>query len=219
MSHRTNEQLLADYYAGDERAFEILYNRLRPRLRGEAYSRLPGALPGRWEEAEGVVQQGLTKVAKTRGKPSQWQRNKGTVNTWAYRIIRNVAVSLARGWHRQPLLSELAYRNENGELQPYENTLVDSRWESEQEARRAEQRRLALQAAIADLPHEKREIVEMYYYEGKTYKQIAKLLGVVPSTARRWLHDCLADLREILGPEMDPQWGVGNRPVGHEIAA
>lgn len=59
----------------------------------------------------------------------------------------------------------------------------------EREDNRARLRRLKrlLPAAMEDLTARQREMVELYYFENRTLSQIARQLGVCPSTVSRCL--------------------------------
>jgi RNA polymerase sigma-70 factor (ECF subfamily) len=56
-----------------------------------------------------------------------------------------------------------------------------------------------LRAAIAALPDEQRRSVELAYFEGYTYREVAQLTGVPPGTANGRMRLALAKLREALG--------------------
>ena len=55
-----------------------------------------------------------------------------------------------------------------------------------------------LRAAMADLPEEQRRAVELAYFEGYTYREVAEVTGVAPGTATGRLRLALAKLRDAL---------------------
>lgn len=57
----------------------------------------------------------------------------------------------------------------------------------------------AVQAALAALPPEQREVIVAHLWGGLTFEQIAELAGTSSSTAHRLYHAGLAALRERLG--------------------
>ncbi len=59
-----------------------------------------------------------------------------------------------------------------------------------------------LAAGLAELPAEQRAAVELAYYDGLTYKQVAKALGIPEGTAKSRLRLAMARLRTLLGDEM-----------------
>ena len=55
-----------------------------------------------------------------------------------------------------------------------------------------------LRAALAELPVEQRRAVELAYFEGYTYREVAELTGVPAGTANGRLRLALAKLRDSL---------------------
>lgn len=77
------EQLMEDFYTGDDHALEILMRRMRSSLCHQAYSQLPARHVGRRYVAEDMVQKTWIKVAATRQREKvRWDRSKGAVRTW-----------------------------------------------------------------------------------------------------------------------------------------
>jgi RNA polymerase sigma-70 factor (ECF subfamily) len=62
------------------------------------------------------------------------------------------------------------------------------------------QQRLA--HALAGLPADQRAAIELAYYDGLTYKQVAKVLGIPEGTAKSRLRLALTRMRTLLGDEM-----------------
>jgi RNA polymerase sigma-70 factor, ECF subfamily len=59
-----------------------------------------------------------------------------------------------------------------------------------------------LASGLAQLPEEQRAAVELAYYDGMTYKQVAQALGIPEGTAKSRLRLAMARLRALLGDEM-----------------
>jgi RNA polymerase sigma factor (sigma-70 family) len=59
-----------------------------------------------------------------------------------------------------------------------------------------------LTAALNALPEEQRRAVELAYYDGLTYKQVASALGIPEGTAKSRLRLAIARLRALLGDEL-----------------
>ena len=55
-----------------------------------------------------------------------------------------------------------------------------------------------LRVALADLPVEQRRALELAYFEGYTYREVAELTGVPPGTATGRLRLALSKLRDSL---------------------
>lgn len=67
-----------------------------------------------------------------------------------------------------------------------------------------EERRLAVEAALATLPEAQREVLVMKVWAKLTFPQIAAALGVPPDTAASRYRYALARLREQLAEELIP---------------
>jgi RNA polymerase sigma-70 factor (ECF subfamily) len=59
-----------------------------------------------------------------------------------------------------------------------------------------------LTAGLAQLPDEQRAAVELAYFDGLTYKQVARALGIPEGTAKSRLRLAMTRLRTLLGDEM-----------------
>jgi RNA polymerase sigma-70 factor (ECF subfamily) len=59
-----------------------------------------------------------------------------------------------------------------------------------------------LAAALAELPPDQRAAVELAYYDGLTYTQVARVLGIPEGTAKSRLRLAMTRLRARLGDEM-----------------
>jgi RNA polymerase sigma-70 factor (ECF subfamily) len=60
--------------------------------------------------------------------------------------------------------------------------------------------------AMASLPAAQRLALELAYFKGHTYRQVATVLGIPEGTAKSRLRLGLQRLAEVLQPEMDQQW-------------
>jgi len=63
-------------------------------------------------------------------------------------------------------------------------------------------RRSRLLAGMAQLPPEQRVALELAYYDGLTYKQVAQALGVPEGTVKSRLRGAMSRLRTLLGEQM-----------------
>lgn len=62
--------------------------------------------------------------------------------------------------------------------------------------------RQRLAAVLTQLPDDQRAAVALAYYEGQTYAQVARTLGIPEGTAKSRLRLALARLRVLLGDEL-----------------
>ena len=60
--------------------------------------------------------------------------------------------------------------------------------------------------AVASLPPAQREAVELAYFQGHTYRQVAVALGIPEGTAKSRLRLALARVAELVTPDLSEQW-------------
>jgi len=164
-----DRELISRVAAGDEAAFRQLYERY-----GDRVFRYALTLVRNLHLAEEVVQE--TMVAIWRGAGSF--KGGSRVSTWIFGIARNQAHALLR-------------REVRGERVPEESlTLPDPAEAVEREDR--------VLSALAKLPPDQREVVVLAFYEGLSYREIARLLGVLEGTVKSRMHFAKRKLREAL---------------------
>ncbi|MEQ1506894.1 MAG: sigma factor, partial [Myxococcota bacterium] len=81
----TDEQLVAAWHGGDERAFDALYDRYAPRITGFALRML-----GRREDAEEVCVETFTRLIERR-----W-RDTGAVRAWLFTVAHRACLGRIR---------------------------------------------------------------------------------------------------------------------------
>jgi RNA polymerase sigma-70 factor (ECF subfamily) len=59
---------------------------------------------------------------------------------------------------------------------------------------------------VASLPAAQREALELAYFRGHTYRQVAELLGIPEGTAKSRLRLALQRIADALNPELSEQW-------------
>ena len=195
----TAGQMLENYYAGDETAFEQLATYYRPRLIGMALARLPKHLPARREMAEDLATDALVKVLNTKHKPStRWQAGKGPVGAWMSSIIRNLMISRLRTKKgKESLGTDLESWSPEGRPQRFGAQLCDYRGEAEQEQRDAEDLRQRLLSAVSNLPEELRQLVSMKL-NGRSHMEIAEKMGFSKSSVTRLMQAAQRTLQQSL---------------------
>lgn len=60
--------------------------------------------------------------------------------------------------------------------------------------------------AVAALPDDQRRAVELAYFGGRTYVEVAEILGIPEGTAKSRLRLAMRRLAVTLGPERSPEW-------------
>ena len=175
---RSDEDLLAALAAQDASALEDLYTR---------YGRLTFSLAVRItsapETAEEVVQEVF--LAVWRGAAS-YQATRSSVRTWLLSITHHRAVDAVRRRAARVQQTPL-------DMQVRDPEVADV-WSEVARALDAEQVRKALQ----ELPAEQRESIDLAYFHGLTYPEIAARMDVPLGTVKSRLRLGLARLRTVL---------------------
>lgn len=175
-----DDQLLAERLrSGDREALGALYDR---------YASVAMAVAVRVvsdrELAEDLVHDAYVAVWQ---KIDRFDPSRGSLRSWLLTIVRNRAIDRLRG--TRPSI-EVGEADEQSLLRTGPNPT----WEAAVERRSAAE----LQDALAQLPGEQREAVELAYFGGRTYREIAVLTGVPQGTANGRLRLALAKLRDTL---------------------
>lgn len=175
----TSEQLLVDAATGDERAFAVLVERIRPQA-----LRVARGVVRDPSIAEEVAQEVLTEVWL---KADRFDPEKGTVTGWVATLTRRRAVDRVR--------SEQAGRDRDDRVarrsQVREVDVVADEVELRLEHWQVRQ-------ALHELSDRQREAIELAYFAGHTYRDVARVLGIPEGTAKSRLRDGLLRLREVL---------------------
>jgi len=173
----TDEQLLASIAHGDDQALAALYDRIGRVAYGLALRILrdPGL-------AQDAVQDAFVAAWRT---AAAFDPSRGTASTWLLTLVHRRAVDLVR-------------REERRRGDPLEAAPAAAGESTDEEAWvRAERRRV--QAALAELPPDQREALELAYYGGLTQSELAERLGVPLGTVKSRMFAGLAKLRDLLG--------------------
>jgi RNA polymerase sigma-70 factor (ECF subfamily) len=136
--------------------------------------------------AEDVVHDAFVAVWQ---KMDRFDPDRGSLRSWLLTIVRNRAIDRIRRTRSTDDVFDLDAR---GQLR----TTPNPTWEAAASALDRD----ALSAAVSSLPPEQREAVELAYFGGNTYRQVAELTGVAPGTAASRLRLALARLRAHLEP-------------------
>ena len=135
-------------------------------------------LVGDRAEAEDIVQLSFIKAYQ---KLSTFDSKKGRFSTWLYRIAYHEAIDYLRKIKRVRVTSEIE------EIEPVVPDVLHEELLSEVRA-----------AVLALVPPEHRRVVEAYYWEGKSYQEIADEMHVPINTVKSWLHRAKAQLKGAL---------------------
>jgi RNA polymerase sigma-70 factor (ECF subfamily) len=176
---RTVDARLVDAIdGGDQQAFAEAY-----RVHGGAAFGLARRVLGDGSLAEDVVQEVFLRLWRT---PGRFDAGRGSLRAFLLADVHGRSVDLLR--------SELARRRREAHpdagLEPPPNDLQD-----DVAARSlADQTRRRLSALSPD----RRRAIELAYFSGYSYREVARILGAPDGTVKSWIRSGLAQLRESL---------------------
>jgi RNA polymerase sigma-70 factor (ECF subfamily) len=175
----TSEQLLVAAATGDEAAFAVLVQRVRPQA-----LRVATGVVRDPAMAEEVTQEVLTEVWL---KADRFDPERGNVSGWISTLARRRAVDRVR--------SEQAGRNRDDRVARRDQARDVDVVAEEVEIRLEHWQ---VRKALAELSDRQREAIELAYFGGHTYRDVARVLGIPEGTAKSRLRDGLLRLREAL---------------------
>lgn len=189
LTHFSDEALVALAARGDEPALAALYDRHGRVAYGLAFRVLRDD-----RLAEDAVQDAFMSVWRT---AAGFRAERGKASTWILTLVHRRAVDIVRREQRRrtELLADDAHE-----------TLADERASTEEAAwLRFERERVA--DALAQLPDQQREAIELAYYGGYSQSELAERLGVPLGTIKSRMFAGLARLRELLqDPLAEGSW-------------
>jgi len=162
-----DSELIVSIAAGNQDALHQLYVRYRDRLWRYLYHLL--AEDPSWVDE--VVQDVFLSVWTN----AHAFRQEATASTWMFRIAHNKALHARRAHFRRPEGHVIALPGEDDERDPIwetpspEDVVLD---------------RLALGEAFHQLSPKHREVLELYFYQGFSFTEIAQILDVPGGTVR-----------------------------------
>jgi RNA polymerase sigma-70 factor (ECF subfamily) len=178
---RSDEELFADYRGGDDAAFERIYERRYAELTAFLRRRLP---LGAQHDAEDLAETALYKAA---AQAQGFDPERGAFRPWLYAIATNLRRDLLRSWTRR--LEKLWHANAEDCSEA-----VDPRDSAEERLLREER----LTRALAALTERQRDVVLLTCWEGFSYAETAKILGMQPGTVGAHRDKALKRLRRFL---------------------
>lgn len=176
----SDEMLLARIVRREEEALAALYDR---------HSRAAFALARHilrdGETAEDVVQEAFLTLWR---RAETYRPERGAVRAWLLTVVRNRAIDVLRSPSRSGP-SATATSVDDLNLVAPDNP--------EQDAMRMVEGRV-VRAALAELPPEQREVVELAYFAGLAYPEVAERMGIPLGTVKSRMRLALERLRALL---------------------
>lgn len=184
---REDISLLSKIQGGDKRAFRDLADKLAPSALA-----LATRVTANRDLAEEAVQEAFLDVWR---QCERYDIKRGGLRQWVLGVVHHKAVDAVR---RERSATELARRGPDP-VPPVDPE--EAGWESD--------RRRRVQKAVGKLPAAQREAIELAYFGGLTYRQVAERLGIPEGTAKSRMRDGLMTLRGLL-----ERHGIGREALG-----
>ncbi len=182
----TDSELIAQVAQKDERAFHELYNRHQTQVFNLAYR-----YTGSYADAEEISQDVFLKVYK---KAASF-RQEARFTTWLYRITVNTCFNFKR--RKKIPIESLDQMQEPG---PGFQEPAAPRSENPEEIYRRRKRAELIRNALDTLPPKQRIAFIMGKFDGYSYDEISKVLGINANAVAALMHRAKEQLRKVLQP-------------------
>jgi RNA polymerase sigma-70 factor (ECF subfamily) len=176
-----DEDLMALVHDGDARAFEVVFDR-----HADAAFSLAYRMCGRGSMAEDVVQEAFLSLWRS---GARYDRTRGSVRSWVLGVVHNRAIDLFR---RESVRTGRDVHAEGViETMPAaDNVPADAQRRDDA---------VEVRTALADLPADQRQVIELAYFGGFSHSQIASMLNLPAGTVKGRMRLGLTKLRITLG--------------------
>lgn len=183
LSTAEDEALLARVARSDSGALEVLYERHARVVYATALRMLGNA-----ELAEDVVQETFWRVWRRSGS---FAAGRGQVAGWIFGIAHNLCIDELRRQRSRPMYAHGEQEQQALIEQPDDRSDVTS-------TAIERERRRAIVAALAQIPPEQREVLELAYFAGFSQSEIAQRLNSPVGTIKTRTRLALQKMRDIL---------------------
>ena len=183
--------LVAEYLAGESRAFDALVDRYQGRLLNFVYRTV-----GDRERCEDLVQEAFVRVHRHMARFDQSKK----FSTWIYTIASNLGKNELRNRSRNPLvLFTTMTQGWEDDERPLE--FEDSAMRPDDMYRHRHLRALVEQT-VAQLPEHHREVFVLRELEGRSYEEIADITHCNLGTVKSRLNRARSSFAEIIEPAL-----------------
>ena len=176
-----DRDLLRRVSRGQEDAFRELFGKYAPTARALALRILRRPFL-----ADETVQEAFLALWR---HPQGYERDRGSVRAWLMSTVHHRAVDLVR--------REEAHRRRTEGALP--DPVPEDPAEQAVHAVGVPEERAAVRAALADLPTEQRQVIELLYFEGLTQSQVAERTGLPLGTVKSRVLLAMRRMRAALG--------------------
>jgi len=175
-----DKELIKKVVEGDETAFEQMVKKYERRVLNTIYRYI-----GKSDEAEDIAQEVFIKV----WHHAKSFKGKSKFSTWLYRIVVNQCLNY-RSKHKERLAS-LDEIMEQGKTP--ESLKVEIEFERQRKSK-------IMRRAIDELPKRQRIALVLSKFEGKSYREIAQIMGVSLSSVESLIFRARGALKKKLLP-------------------
>jgi RNA polymerase sigma-70 factor, ECF subfamily len=178
--HSDEPQWINQIAQQDQTALSQLYDRYAQIIYSIAYRSLESV-----EESEELVMDVFAQVWRT---ADRYDGNKARVDTWLFMIARSRICDRLRSHQRRGKVTDALIKCDTA-IQISENEDLE-----------LTERRSIVLSALANLPPEQRQILELSYYKGFSHREIADHTGLALGTVKTRMRLGLEKLRSALQP-------------------
>ncbi len=184
-------RLITRLRRGESDAWKEFVERYR-RLMMSAIVRANARFHAEWDETtmEEIFEDAIFKLLRNEGKALASWKGQCRLETWIYRIVRNVCIDRLRKRTRRREREGLEDRPEGLTLADHKATSDFARRELRLSLEQVIQRALSSREAVA---------VRLIYFEGYTYREVAGHLGMSVGAMSGFVYRALGKLRESGG--------------------
>lgn len=180
MLDASDEELMLAYVDGDKTAFRELFSRYSPRLFRMAMRHMRNE-----DLARDLVQQTFFRLHRAR---HDFKRD-AKLSPW----ITTIGMNLIREHWR---------RSSKRHFYEFDPALHGERDDSDEKIEKAE-RALSLTRALAKLPDNQREVVELHWFQEHSFREVAQMVGSTEGAVRVRAHRAYKRLQAILDEKVD----------------
>ena len=179
----TDEELVALYASGNNKAFEVLFSKYEETL----FSYILYLVRNR-DLADDIFQETFIKAITTikRGKYTE----SGRFRSWISRIAHNLVIDYFRSEQKQSIISNDEYEYDLFNNSKFSDDTIEMNMVKEQI-------HSDVKKLVDTLPEMQREVLNMRYYNDMSFKEIADKTGVSINTALGRMRYAILNMRKV----------------------
>lgn len=187
------KELINKSKKNDGKAFSELFEAYKSKVYAKVYSILRNH-----QDTEDIVQETFSKCYKSLANYNQ----ECSFSTWIHTIAHNTALNLVR---KNKNVYKISINDEDNHLDQDQTYLIKTSYKSCDKDVMRKEMSISIEKAISKLPVNHQIVVRLFDIEGKSHREISKLIGVNECTVRsrlfyahRTLQGILAEYKEMV---------------------